>query len=343
MKDLTQIDVSYQLLIFNSPRENVPSSRLPKISKGTPYFFDIDLEISPLPSIQLNIDGVNVDVRVQVIDQKVTACDCRYTLTDLDSQNLIPSHHKLRQSLKTQLLEKLGNKSTDLFEEYVAIMVPNNDTTPEKILAKHSKLFISLIRATDQPLDKSESQSVLSTRVCYSAKDMTVVDWEGAVIIAADSDFDSDVELFKIGNFQLLCYRYLDRQLDSQLTQIQDLISKRNLSWLRNRNQLIYSIVEKRLSIILSFEKTEQSLLLIGDWYSAKLYQKISDEFYLNSWKTSVKDKLDSLGEIQETVTQNLTLSWAKILDLIQIGGWLVLLIGYFILFFLDVSPKLHG
>jgi hypothetical protein len=36
--------------------------------------------------------------------------------------------------------------------------------------------------------------------VCYSKDDLTIVDWDGAIIIAPDGDFQSDIELLKVGN-----------------------------------------------------------------------------------------------------------------------------------------------
>ena len=103
----------------------------------------------------------------------------------------------------------------------------------------------------------------------------------------------------------------------------------------RNNND-IYQIVNQRLELLLSFEKVNQSLLSIGDWYSAKLYRAIVSEFYLEEWKGIVANKLDSLGSIYEVVTQNMTFSWDRLWDVIQIIGWFLLLVGYFVIFFLE-------
>jgi hypothetical protein len=115
-------------------------------------------------------------------------------------------------------------------------------------------------------------------------------------------------------------------------------VESKKKGWFVNQNSLIYEQVKQRLNLILIFEKIEQSLLLIGDWYSAQLYKIITDEFYIDDWKNTVKSKLDSLREIQDTVTQNLTFSWSRIVDQFQFWGWLILLIGYFVLFYLDIK-----
>jgi hypothetical protein len=100
----------------------------------------------------------------------------------------------------------------------------------------------------------------------------------------------------------------------------------------------LQSIIEKRLSLLLDFEKIDQSLLLIGDWYSAQVYQLTVHRFCLDEWKALVSRKLDSLAAIDEVVRENLTFSWRRVSDLIILFGWMILLVGYFILFFLNLS-----
>ncbi len=100
----------------------------------------------------------------------------------------------------------------------------------------------------------------------------------------------------------------------------------------------IQRIVQHRLDLMLDFEHTEQNLLLIGDWYTSQLYHAICDEFYLEGWKEAVKGKLDSLERIIETIQENFTLSWQALLEIVQIAGWLLLLIGYFYIYFVDMG-----
>jgi hypothetical protein len=109
------------------------------------------------------------------------------------------------------------------------------------------------------------------------------------------------------------------------------------MRWLPSPNKTLQTIVEQRLSLLLDFEKIDQSLLLIGDWYSAQLYQLIVDRYGLNDWKALVSMKLDSLTVIDESIRQYLTFSWRRLIDSIVFVGWFILLIGYFILFFIGL------
>ena len=171
---------------------------------------------------------------------------------------------------------------------------------------------------------------------------LTVVDWDGAVIISPVGDFQSDIELLKIGNYQLLRYRILSQSTEDILQTINRTFKQGKLSMFGPTRRTLRDIVNHRLDIMLDFEHTEQNLLLIGDRYTAKLYKLISDEFYLNDWKQAVQTKLDNLEDIISTIQENFSLSWSSLLDLVQLVGWLILLVGYFILFFVEdlkISP----
>jgi hypothetical protein len=178
---------------------------------------------------------------------------------------------------------------------------------------------------------------MLSSRIHYSAQDLTVVDWEGAVIIAANGDFQSDIELLKVGNYQLLRYRMLDQSIEDLLDRINEsfFINKRRP---RPTRGVIRDIVQHRIEMMLDFERTEQNLLLIGDWYTAKLYTAIRDEFYLEEWKNAIRSKLDNLEGIAQTIQENFALSFENLMDRLQMLGWVLLLIGYLYLYALDAG-----
>ena len=92
------------------------------------------------------------------------------------------------------------------------------------------------------------------------------------------------------------------------------------------------------LFVSLAFEKIDQSLLLSGDWYPAQDYRLLVEQFFLNDWKSVMRLRLDSLAAIDEVIHQNLTFSWGPLLDPVQLVGWFILLIGYFILFFVELG-----
>jgi hypothetical protein len=79
-------------------------------------------------------------------------------------------------------------------------------------------------------------------------------------------------------------------------------------------------------------------MLLIGDWYTADLYEAIHEQFYLKDWKDNVRTKLDNLESVMQTIRDNLSISWENLMDRIQLFLWMIMLIGYLYLYLLDAG-----
>jgi hypothetical protein len=62
--------------------------------------------------------------------------------------------------------------------------------------------------------------------------------------------------------------------------------------------KVVKEIIEIRTYSIFESEAVERNIKVIGDWHSAKLYSLISKKFYLDDWKTEIKEKLNTLEDI---------------------------------------------
>ncbi len=305
--------------------------------KDAPYFFDLDIEFLAAGERQVELEGVAVSIRFQTLDEQVWLAECRYQLNDLFDEANLPLRQAIQARLKESLQQETGYAGA-FVEEYTIVLLSQVEPTPDEFVDSQALLLARWLRSLSKPLSEIEVKQILGSRARYSQRDLTVVDWGGALIIAEEGDFQSDIELLKIGNYQLLRYRLLDRAIERNLQSLRQLLTSARLLWLPSESRTVQKIVEQRLTLLLDFEKIDQSLLLIGDWYSAQVYRLIVEQLYLNDWKSIVRLKLDSQAAIDDTVRQNLAFSWGRLLDLVQLVGWLILLIGYFILFFVDLG-----
>jgi hypothetical protein len=221
-------------------------------------------------------------------------------------------------------------RQSGMLEEYIVLCIEQVTGMPDEYIAENSAALAGFIRSQREVLDQVEVDDILTARVHYSQRDLTLVDWQAAIIIAPKGDFQADIELFKIGKYQLLGYRILDKTIEDTLRNISQEFAEGRRTFQPKRDALRH-IIRHRLVLALDFEYIDQSLLLIGDWYTAKLYTFIRDEFYLDHWKTTIQAKLDNLEGIVNTIRDNLSLSWSGILENVQLYGWLILLIAYLI------------
>jgi predicted GIY-YIG superfamily endonuclease len=305
--------------------------------KDAPYFQPVDISVRTLEQTNVEVRGVQISVTRQRYDDRIQMIEFRFRLDNVLSLAAIQQRAAIEKSLQEKFVPA-EHRESGMFEEYYILLLGKAAPTPDKFIDRHAAALARFIRSQRETFDQPEIAEILSSRVRYSKDELTLVDWQAAVIIAPDNDFQSDIELMKIGNYQLMRYRRLDQNIENSLRDLNEQFRadpRRALRIGPTRGQ-IRRIVQHRLDLMLEFEHTEQNLLLIGDWYTSQLYHAIREEFYLNEWKETIKDKLDNLERIIETIQENFSLSWQSLLETIQITGWLILLIGYFILFFLE-------
>lgn len=338
MTGLDHIDAQIRYLLTTPYDASVLTNTPDPIKqlKDAPYFRPIDIDIRALDSETIEVEQVSVTIRRQVYDGSIQVAECFFTLPDSLSREAFHTKARIEAALRTHL-----HGDIELTEEYTALLINQIEGTPDEFIERNGQALTRFLRSQRERFGPDEIHDALISRARYSEGELTVVDWEGAIVVSPDGDFQSDIELFKIGNYQLLRYRLLDQAIERNLRAINARLQTGLRSWLPNRSRrILREAIEQRLAIMLEFEKIDQNLLLIGDWYTAKLYQIIYDEFYLDEWKSAIQSKLQNLESINQLIQENFAFSWSSFLDLLQAVGWLILLIGYFILFFLESSAR---
>ena len=336
MSSIKRAEICYILAFPDEVEETSHPTEQIRGLKDAPYFQPVDIDVRTLGQVEVQAGGVQVSVLRQRYDDYVQMIDFRFQMDEPLSGASIQQRQIIERNLQERFVPIEIQKS-GLFEEYTILLLTSTRTTPEKFIDRNAAQIGRFIRSQREVLDQPELEGILSSRIRYSTKDLTVVDWDGAVIIADNGDFQSDIELLKIGNYQLLRYRMLDELVEKMLDTINEsfIVNKRRP---RATRGAIRDIVELRLEVMLDFERIEQNLLLIGDWYTAKLYTAIREEFYLEEWKNAIRTKLDNLESIVQTIKDNLSVSWENLLDRVQLALWILMLFGYLYLYFLDAG-----
>ena len=304
--------------------------------KDAPYFQPTDIDLVALGEETILIEGYAVSTVRQRFDDRVQMVECHFDLKDPFASSVLSDRIKIQSALQSRFIPEAIRRN-GLYEEYSILLVQEANPTPDKWIDKNSLAIANFIRSQREVFDKEEVNEILASRTRYSARELTLVDWEGAIIIAPNADYHSDIALLKIGNYQLLRYRMLDKSVEEMLDKINEAFFK-NKRRPRPTRGMIRQIAQHRLEVMLGFERAEQNMLLIGDWYTSKLYEAIQGEFYLKDWKESVRSKLDNLENIVETIKDNFSISWENLMDQFQMYLWLLLLLGYLYLYFLDAG-----
>jgi len=330
------MEICYLIAFPDTETKVAPVKESIKGLKDAPYFQPVDIDLVSLGDETELIEGHAVSVVRHQYDEYVQMVEARFSLKDPFDPSTLLERAKIEGVLQSKYIP-VEHRQSGLFEEYTILLVDEVKQSPDEWIDNNALEISRFIRSQRDTFDKNEISEILMSRTRYSASELTLVDWEGAVIIAPNADYESDIVLLKIGNYQLLRYRMLDHSIENLLDKINETFFE-NKRRPRATRGLIRQIAEHKLEVMLDFERTEQTLLLIGDWYTAKLYEAIQSEFYLKDWKDSVRSKLDNLESIMQTIKDNLSISWENLMDQIQLLLWMFMLIGYLYLYFLDAG-----
>ena len=330
------MEICYLIAFPDADDGKVPVPEPFKGLKDAPYFQPIDIDLVTLGEETVLIEGHAVQVVRQRYDGRVQMIECHFALKDPFAASVLQERAKIESALQSKFIPT-QYRQNGLYEEYTILLVQDASPTPDKWIEKNALALTKFIRSQREVFDKSEIEEILISRTHYSAAELTLVDWEGAVIIAPNDDYQLDIALLKIGNYQLLRYRMLDQSIEIMLDKISETFFK-NKRRPRPTRGVIRQIAEHKLEVMIDFERAEQNLLLIGDWYTAKLYEAIQSEFYLKDWKENLKNKLDNLEGIVQTIKDNFSLSLESIWAKIEMLAWALMLIGYIYLTFVDMG-----
>jgi hypothetical protein len=330
------MEISYLIAFPDADDGKAPPLEQFKGLKDAPYFQPIDIDLVTLSEETVLIEGHAVQVIRQRYDSRVQMIECRFILKKPFAPSVLQERAKIESTLQSKFIPTQYRQS-GLYEEYTVLLVKDAEPSPDQWIEKNSLALTKFIRSQREVFDKSEIEEILISRTHYSANELTLVDWEGAIIIAPNEDYQSDIALLKIGNYQLLRYRMLDESIETMLDKISATFFK-NKRRPRPTRGVIHQIAEHKLEVMIDFERAEQNLLLIGDWYTAKLYEAIQNELYLKDWKENLKNKLDNLEGIVETIKDNFSLSLETVWARVEMFAWGLMLIGYLYLTFVDLG-----
>jgi hypothetical protein len=252
--------------------------------------------------------------------------------------------------LKDKLLDaclEYGKKSgakMETSEEFTVYQVSGYSGDPELFLKKHPAKIASLLKSEKLELDEKEIEYTLSFQFKYAKDDLIILDWDGAVLFDPKGDFEESIDLLQLANFQLLRYRALDEDLDERLKKVYRLIQPdEKKSWWarlvsRDVTQSFKEVIHIRTQSIAQFEALDRDIKLIGDWYSARVYSLLSKKFKFDDWHNTIKEKLDSLEDIYSIASENLGMSRSKLLESIEIVGFIILEIGWIPLLYFEFA-----
>lgn len=309
------------------------------ISESAPHYFGASVP----KQLRIDKEERKVGDRSVVFEIKSYAPDVMVAEAQVEVPDVFSEEaFDLRAALIAEchkVIKRRGGRY-DMSEEYSIAIVSDYKGDPEQFLKERAKIA-RFLKSEKLPLDEDEIERTLTAQLKYAQDDSVIVDWDGAFIFDPYGEYESIVELLQIANLQLLRYRMLDSELDSRIKKIGRVMQGQagNLRILKTKEitQAFKDVIAVRSRSIAEFEAVDRDIKLIGEWYSARLYDLAAEKLRLSAWKEAVKEKLDSLEDVYSIVAENFSMSRVTYLEFIQIILFFILQLGWFVLIGLEI------
>jgi hypothetical protein len=313
----------------------------PASAKSAPHYFEKSVPQQYIISQErIEIGGKPGDLVLKTYQPSFFLAEARFDLEDAPFEEIFSFKEDVTGRLSEYLKEKGGRDVDEFSEEYSVFIISGYKGNPEQFLDKRETIA-GLLKSERSPLNEEEIDYTLSYKIKYAKDDLVIIDWDGAFIFDPEGDYESTLELLELANFQLLRYRIFDRELESRLQRVSHAIettpAERRFFFKRSEmHGALREFMILRSRSISDFQALDRDIKLIGDWYSARLYELVSKKFKLDDWRSTVKSKLDALEDAYTIASEKFTRSWEEKNRIIEIIAWYVLLIGWFVLLALD-------
>jgi hypothetical protein len=184
-----------------------------------------------------------------------------------------------------------------LIEDYVVYEITALDppTPPVQLLGAHAGELARILRGERSDLSADEVEDAISARISYGQDDLTLVDWNAALVF--DEDAEDACSVLEYANTQLLEMRLLDGKLDRSLDRCYEAVTTKRFH-LPFVPLDVRRIGRMQVDGALLHERVLNALKLLGDQYLSRLYRLAAGRFHLDEWHGSIQRKLDALDSV---------------------------------------------
>jgi hypothetical protein len=286
---------------------------LPLRSDATPYLqFPVPPLVANLPEAEF--DGLRASVRVKFYDYGVVSIRLTFAVTgEWDDLGALTerarSDHRIARFAETtvkricdEYVHALDERHPPLVEDYLIVEIDRFAAAidAERLVRERSAALASLLLGERRPLSPSETEEALRVRFSYHDDDLTVVQWDTAVVYDRGESARAIEEILEFANSQLLELRTYDALLDHELDGIYKMQPGAPLRSPRGRREaeqaatLRYLIVD----VLELTDRSTNALKVVGDAFYARIYRAAAARLGLADWQRQIDTKLASVREM---------------------------------------------
>ena len=209
---------------------------------------------------------------------------------------------ELMEPVARDIAFALDDPHEALVEDYLVVEIRElqGERSAQELLRTHGAELARLALNERGKLSASEVTEALRTTFSYFDDDLTIVQWDTAIVYDRAESAETIEDILEFANSQLLELRTYDAQLDHELDAIYAAKPGRTVRSFFGRRAaeqaatLRYLIVD----VLELSDRASNALKIIGDAYYARIYRAAAARLGLKDWQKQVDSKLTSVGDI---------------------------------------------
>jgi len=185
----------------------------------------------------------------------------------------------------------------------------------EDWLQDHRREVAALLtQETDiHQLSRQEATESTGVYLSYYENDLAVIDWDAALVVEEPKHLDETLHVLELANLQLAELEAYDRILDDALERSYRDLSQRSR---RGPANVMRELREIRIDLARFSDELSNITKFFGDWHLARIYEKIAARFHLGDWHRTIDEKLKTLSNLYQLLSQDMNNRWMLILEL---------------------------
>lgn len=193
--------------------------------------------------------------------------------------------------------------------------VGDRPLSAERWLLQRRREVAALLTQEANPDALSAQETLESTGLylSYYESDLTVIDWDAAIVIDRSENFEEILHVMELANVQLAELEAYDLILDDSMERAYRDIAGGSQ---RTRRKRLPELREIRVDMARLSDELSNTTKFFGDWHLSRIYKNLSSRFHLADWQNVVNEKLKTLDSLYQILKQDQTNFWMMTLEL---------------------------
>jgi len=316
------------------------------LPKDMPLYKPLAIEPRPLSA---RLEGFPVRLLVRIYDVGVVTVMMRVEFEANELSDLLPFHNpkledgqsldEVASRLRSQVCDSLKDSMVGWTEfpaapeAYTVFCLTEIEGVRDvnTWLNQQRRQVAGLLTETEADhLSEGQVSEVLRIQRSFENSDLTVIDWDAALVADLTGYVDDVLYALELANLQLEEFRVMDRRLDKYLDRAYEDLERRRPPIFGGAAKTLHHLRRFRVDVAKLADEVTHITKFFGDWYLARVYIGARDRFYLDQWRSSVEQRLaqvDKLYSVVHTEVNERRMLWLEVIIVIFFALDLLILI----------------